>query len=394
MSIKALVSKYKSIGLITSSLLVGAIITFIALPFLTRLYSVHDFGQYGVALAIVSVLSTIANLRLDQAQLVADDADQKSLIFEGSVFPLIFCVLSAGVLSFFFDRSMILAICFGVLSNTVLQSLYNYKFAHEAEVFCAGLNIYRSLIVVVIQLGLPLFMSISLVSSYAVSSVIMLFTVLFYIAIHGLYQVSWSIYKNYKDFIFSNTPHALLNSFSHNLPYYVVSHFIGYQAVGFYAIVERTLRVPINLMSQTIRQFFIRKFKHAHSPREALKSSVFLSLISLPFFALFFVLPESLYLMIFGQHWVGISLYFQILALGYWAVFCNPPSSAYLIAKRNSQQLFKLQIVELIIKFALFAALYMLIDNKMYMLLAVPASLIFYNFAILYVVWSDVGIGF
>ncbi len=367
----------------------GAIITFIALPFLTRLYSVHDFGQYGVALAIVSVLSTIANLRLDQAQLVADDADQKSLIFEGSVFSLIFCVLSAGVLSFFFDSSMILAICFGVLSNTVLQSLYNYKFAHEAEVFCAGLNIYRSLIVVVAQLSLPLLMSISLVNSYAVSSVIMLFTVLFYIAIHGLYQVSWSSYKNYKDFIFSNTPHALLNSFSHNLPYYVVSHFIGYQAVGFYSIVERTLRVPINLMSQTIRQFFIRKFKHADSPREALKSSVFLSLISLPFFALFFVLPESLYLMIFGQHWVGISLYFQILALGYWAVFCNPPSSAYLIAKRNSQQLFKLQIVELIIKFTLFAALYMLIDNKMYMLLAVPASLIFYNFAILYVVWRN-----
>lgn len=389
MSIRTLVSKYQSIGLITSSLLVGAIITFIALPFLTRLYSVKDFGQYGVALAIVSVLSTIANLRLDQAQLVADDADQKSLIFEGSVFSLIFCVLSAGVLSFFFDSSMILAICFGVLSNTVLQSLYNYKFAREAEVFCAGLNIYRSLIVVVVQLSLPLLMSISLINSYAVSSVIMLLTVLFYIVLHGLYQVSWSSYKNYKDFIFSNTPHALLNSFSHNLPYYVVSHFIGYQAVGFYSIVERTLRVPINLMSQTIRQFFIRKFKHADSPREALKSSVFLSVISLPFFALFFVLPESLYLMIFGQHWVGISLYFQILALGYWAVFCNPPSSAYLIAKRNSQQLFKLQIVELIIKFALFATLYACIDNKMYMLLAVPASLIFYNFAILYVVWRN-----
>ena len=389
MSIQKLVSKYQSIGLITSSLLVGAIITFIALPFLTRLYSVKDFGQYGVALAIVSVLSTIANLRLDQAQLVADEADQKSLIFEGSIFSLIFCVLSAVILSFFFDISMVLAICFGVLSNTVLQSLYNYKFAHEAEFFCAGLNIYRSLIVVVIQLGLPLLMSISLVNSYAVSSMIMLCTVFIYIVTYQLYQVSWNSYKNYKDFIFSNTPHALLNSFSHNLPYYVVSHFIGYQAVGFYAIVERTLRVPINLMSQTIRQFFIRKFKYADSPREALKSSVFLSVISLPFFAIFFVLPESVYLLIFGQEWVGISLYFQILALGYWAVFCNPPSSAYLIAKRNSQQLFKLQIVELIIKFALFGALYAYMDNKLYMLLAVPASLIFYNFAILYVVWRD-----
>lgn len=389
MRILSRISKYKSIGLITSSLLLGAIITFIALPFLTRLYSVHDFGKYGVALAIVSVLSTIANLRLDQAQLVADDVDQKSLIFEGTVFSLIFCVITAAVLSVFFDFSMIIAICFGILSNSLIQSIYNYKFAHEAEFFCAGLNIFRSLIVVLVQLGFPLFMTISLVSSYAVSSVVMTIVVLIYMLVNQLYQVSWQSYKNYKDFIFANTPHALLNSFSHNLPYYIVSHFVGYQAVGFYSIVERTLRVPINLMSQTIRQFFIRKFKNQDTPREALKSSVFLSLVSLPLFAIFFILPESLYLLIFGREWVGISLYFQILALGYWAVFCNPPSSAYLIAKRNSQVLFKLQIIELVIKFILLGLLYLCMTNKLYMLFAVPVSLIFYNFAILYVVWRD-----
>ena len=69
-----LVAKYQSIGLITASLLVGAVITFTALPFLTRLYSVHDFGAYGIALAVVSVLSTIANLRLDQALLVTEES--------------------------------------------------------------------------------------------------------------------------------------------------------------------------------------------------------------------------------------------------------------------------------------------------------------------------------
>ncbi len=66
---------------------------------------------------------------------------------------------------------------------------------------------------------------------------------------------------------------------------------------------------------------------------------------------------------------MGISSYFQILALGYWAIFCNPPSSAFLIAKRNSQVLFKLQIVELMIKFALFAGLYVVFADKVYMLL-------------------------
>jgi len=43
--------------------------------------------------------------------------------------------------------------------------------------------------------------------------------------------------------------------------------------------------------------------------------------------------------------------------------------------------------VELILKFVLFAALYAMMNDKVYMLLAVPVALIFYNFSILYVVW-------
>ena len=382
-------AKYQSIGLITLSLLVGAIIIFIALPVLTRLYSVADFGAYGIALAIVSILSTVANLRLDQALLVADEQDKKSLIFEGAAFSTAIAVISGIVISAILNVEMAGAVATGVLTNTLIQSLYNYQFSAHQEYFCAGLNIFRSAIVVAVQLSLPLVMQISLVNSYNLSSVIMIVAVLIYLLKHQLYQVSWQAFKNYQDFIYANTPHALLNSFSHNLPYYVVSHFVGVQAMGFYAIVERTLRVPINLISQTLRQFFIRKFKSTNSNKNAFKASVLLSLMSLPLFAIFFILPESVYLWIFGSEWVGISTYFQILALGYWAVFCNPPSSAYLIAKRNSQVLFKLQIVELIIKFALFAGLYVLCADRIYMLLAVPVALIIYNFAILYVVWRN-----
>ena len=389
--IAKLFAKYQSIGLITLSLLAGAIMTFIALPVLTRLYSVQDFGAYGIALAVVSVLSTVANLRLDQALLVAEEQDKKSLIFEGAVFSTVIAAISGIVISLILNVEMAFAVSTGVLANTLIQSIYNYQFAAHKEYFCAGLNIFRSVIVVAVQLSLPLFMQISLLNSYNVSSILMIVAMLLFILNYQLYQVSWQAFKNYKDFIYSNTPHALLNSFSHNLPYYVVSHFVGVQAMGFYAIVERTLRVPINLISQTLRQFFIRKFKNTESNHAALKSSVLLSLVSLPLFAIFFILPESLYLWIFGAEWVGISTYFQILALGYWAVFCNPPSSAYLIAKRNSQILFRLQIVELLIKFALFAGLYLCLDDKVLMLLAVPIALIFYNFAILYVVWRNKG---
>ena len=387
--IAKLFAKYQSIGLITLSLLAGAIMTFIALPVLTRLYSVADFGAYGIALAIVSVLSTVANMRLDQALLVADEQDKKSLIFEGAVFSTVIAVMSGIVIIVILNVEMAFAVATGVLASTLIQSLYNYKFSAHNEYFCAGLNVFRSAIVVAVQLSLPLVMKISLVNSYNVSSIIMIVAVLIYLLKHQLYQVSWQAFKNYQDFIYANTPHALLNSFSHNLPYYVVSHFVGVQAMGFYAIVERTLRVPINLISQTLRQFFIRKFKSTNSNKNALKASVLLSLMSLPLFAIFFILPESVYLWIFGSEWVGISTYFQILAMGYWAIFCNPPSSAFLIAQRNSQVLFKLQIVELMIKFALFVGFYAVFADKVYMLLAVPVALIFYNFAILYGVWRN-----
>ncbi|HDU8210439.1 lipopolysaccharide biosynthesis protein [Acinetobacter baumannii] len=386
MNPRLLISKYKSIGVITSSLLVGAIITFIALPILTRLYSVKDFGQYGVALAIVSVMSTIANLRLDQAILIAQAEEKKSLIFESILLAILFCIISSGVMVFIFNPLMIFAINFGVLANIFIQCIYNYNFSIENEYFCACLNILRSLVVVIIQISFPFFYNANLLASYLISSLFIILLSLSYIFKYKIYRVGFSSFKGYKDFIFSNTPHALLNSFSHNLPYYVVSHFLSYQVAGFYSIVERTLRLPINLMSQTIRQFFIRKFNTKGDYREALKSSLFLSLVSLPFFLIFFALPESLYSLIFGSEWNGISKYFKILTLGYWAVFCNPPISGFLIAKRRSDILLKLQTVELIIKALFFTLIYSLLDDKNSMLYAIPLSLIFYNFSIYFAV--------
>ncbi len=44
-------------------------------------------------------LSTVANLRLDQALLVADEQDKKSLIFEGAVFSTVIAVISGIVIS-------------------------------------------------------------------------------------------------------------------------------------------------------------------------------------------------------------------------------------------------------------------------------------------------------
>ena len=74
-------------------------------------------------------------------------------------------------------------------------------------------------------------------------------------------------------------------------------------------------------MSQTLRQFFLfANLNDIHTNRGFAKQCD----LSFDFIAIFcsiFVLPENVYLWAFGHEWVGISTYFQILALGYWAVF-------------------------------------------------------------------------
>ena len=99
------------------------------------------------------------------------------------------------VIGFIYDAEIAVAIALGVFANTLIQSIYNYKFAHEAEWFCAGLNIFRSLIVVAVQLSLPLMLNINLLNSYSVSSLAMIIVLLIYVLNQRLYQVSWNAFK-------------------------------------------------------------------------------------------------------------------------------------------------------------------------------------------------------
>ncbi len=64
------------------------------------------------ALAIVSVLSTVANLRLDKLIGGSTTASKKPH-FRRCGFVTVISLLSAGVLSWFFDGPMIWAICSG-----------------------------------------------------------------------------------------------------------------------------------------------------------------------------------------------------------------------------------------------------------------------------------------
>lgn len=382
----AFITRYKSIGIITGSLLITAILSFIALPFLSRLYTVEGFGIYGLALSIISVVSTISSLRLDQAVLVADKSDKASLVVSGSLIAILISLLCFVVLLFFKDLYFCIAVAGGVFANSVFQIYYSYSFSEKKEINCGLLNIYRGLILVAAQLSMPfLIVHSELIYGIYIQS--------FFLIVLSLFAISRAIKNqkidlkktlNFKDFIFINGPHALINSFSHNMPYYFITFFLGHKAVGYYAVVERVLRLPINLLSQVIRQFFIRDFSGKNDleidRKKALKASWFMSLLSAPFFLSLLFIPQDLYIWLFGKQWTDIDKYFGLLALGYWAVFCNPPVSAFIIAKRKSEWLLKFQFVEIIVKVVLALLIYKMYGQDLLILVSISIALIIYNF--------------
>lgn len=381
----SLINRYKSIGIITGSLLITAIISFLALPFLSRLYTIENFGVYGLAVSIISVVSTISSLRLDQAILVAKDTEKASLLVFGILIALLISFICFILLFFFKPFYFCVAVAGGVFASSVFQLLYAYNFSENREYYCGFLNLYRSSSLILAQLIIPLiFSSPELIYGLYIQSVFIItlsVSSAFYLFKNT--KVDINIVLNFKDFILINSPHALLNSFSHNMPYYFISFFLGSKAVGYYSVVERVLRLPINLMSQVVRQFFIRDFSKVENNiadrKKALKASLFMFLISTPFFLILILLPENIYIGILGKQWVGIREYFVILAFGYWAVFCNPPASAYIIAKRKSKWLLRFQIIELFIKISLALLIYYIYDQSVLILLSISVALIIYN---------------
>lgn len=387
MRINNILKRFKSVGIITGSMLIAALIALAALPVLSRLYDSHDFGIYGLVIAFVSVLSTVSSLRLDQAVLVAPEPDRATLAFAGGSVALVVSLAAFLIFLPFKGGFFAGAIGLGVLSNSLLQLNYAILFSYKRDVSCGVLNVLRTLTLVIAQLSLPFFIvgATMLHGLYVQSLVLLALTSILMLRKFKREVFNWSIVSNYRDFVVSNTPHALTNSFSHNVPYYFISYFLGASSVGYYSLVDRVLKVPINVFSQAVRQFYIRDFSvavdQAAAAKNSIAASLFMAAASAPFFIGLSLLPASFFEWIFGSSWTDAGKYFSILSFGYWAIFINPPVSAFIVACRRSDVLFSLQIVELLLKLLLVFIAFAAFGAKVWILAALSVSLVFYNFS-------------
>ena len=142
-----------------------------------------------------------------------------------------------------------------------------------------------------------------------------------------LKSVRWQAIREnlsrYRKFAIYNTPSALLNTVSWQVPSFLLAAFFSPAIVGYYAFGNQLLRVPMNLIGNSIAQAF---YSHAAAANRDgtlanFVENTFRRLVEYSFFPILMltVVSRELFVVVFGAEWAEAGIYVQILSL--WMVF-------------------------------------------------------------------------
>lgn len=307
-------------------------------PILTRIYTPEDFGIYALFLAIMVVISSIVSGRYELAIVLPNEDDDAfniaalCLIIAGSVcFLLLLVIILFGHdISDFLDNPTLyvwlyflpLVILFSAVWNVLNYlntRLQNYKDIAVSQV-------YRSVTLATFQILIGWFKSgvSGLILGQALSSVAANGRLLKNLpSWHSLSRsVSWVRIKanavRYINFPKYTSWAALTNAVSGSMTQMLLSAFYSVKTLGFYALTHRALSMPATLISNAVGQVLLQRASHEKNTSGNvlpvfLKALAVLATISIPVFAVLYLIIEPLFIFVFGVEWAVAGEFAKIM---------------------------------------------------------------------------------
>ena len=339
---------------VTSGSFFGQLVFISTTPVITRIYDPEVFGFFAIYSAIVRLISGISPLRYEMAILIAENKeDVKHLVFISSLFVVFVCFLSYVIISaidlmvgFIIAIGVInshkLPICLGIFFTGMINVLVSLQtqignFNNIASIkFIKPLstsitNIFYGTIIKSSSLGLIigdlmgsflglLFLVIKSIkdmkskSSFHISNI----------------RIKYLL-KRYKSFPLFGTWSVLINSAMIHLPIIIISNFQTPLIVGFYALSNRVLQMPMALFNSGLSQVFLKNASDnkSNSLVGPLVTKTLIRLIMVSIFPIFVILliGEDIFSFIFGENWISAGKYLQILSLWAFSAFLVQPLS-------------------------------------------------------------------
>lgn len=363
------------------------LIGLLLLPVVARLYSPADFGVAALFVAIVAVLSVISSLCYEQAiVLPQDDRDADSLTVVAAIVLIAFTfslMLFVGLPLYYADSASPwlselgywgLLIPAAVLTTGITDILRARAVRRKRfkEIALSDATLALTMPGTRIALGVWQGASVgALIAGYFLG-LLARFSVLVrkkelrldLKLEKGAFQSAYGVAKRYGDFFRYQTPINVIKSLTENLPLFLLGYLYSPAVVGYYALANRLVRVPVTMASQSIRQVYLHKVAGVVNEKRLaagplLKTTTVLFAVGAPLFGALFFFAEDLFQLILGDNWADAGRYVEILSPWLLAALVVTPASASFVVLGKQASLFRFQLVMSVGRLGVFLVAYL-----------------------------------
>ncbi len=330
----------RNLATLASGTVIGQALVLLSAPVLSRLYTEADFGILGVYISVVTILSSISSLRLEQAIPMPEKDEDAALLLRLTLAITFWFSLIAGLLIWLMRGPIVQwkdepelvrylwLIPVTLLGLGVYRSLTAWAVRGEIYKRLAYTRVSRAIGQVLVQVGLGFLMHgpFGLILGNAAGQ---------WTGITSLWQPVRQafirlqsqpgdyvrLWRRYIKFPLYSTPSALLVTIPRQIPNLLFFDYFGAGEAGFLFFATRILRQPSGLLSESISQVFLGRAARLLNEDPAKLSSLYFKtvqrmlLISLIPATILITAGPWLVHWIFGQRWDGSSFYVQIMAI-------------------------------------------------------------------------------
>jgi len=364
----------KNVAKLVSGTASANVITVLFLPILTRLYSVDDFGQFQLLLSVALIITVISTLKYEMTIPLPKNKSDSDALFLVAFLCLIFISSGLFIILYYFGKPILNLfdaghlsayrwwISFAVLFGGGFE-LMNYVYMRN-KLF--GLMAkYRILQVAIIQ-GISLAYGVvspdfsGLLYAYLAGNgfVAIIMYVKSNVSIKHV-KIRYALYQamRFKKFPMINAPMALVNTFSMQLPVFMLSAYFSPEIVGFYMMANKMITMPMNLISRSVGRVYyqsassaIHKGKYRilrifnQTVRRIVKVGIIPAIIILVF-------SPTLVTIILGAQWSQAGVFMQIMIPWLFFQFINLPISTTFSLIRRQEIGFLLIVISVFAKY-------------------------------------------
>lgn len=376
---KEWIARYKSSAFIRNVFTLAAgsglaqIISIAFSPILSRLFDSGEFAVYAVFFSWVQQISVGAALRMEIAiPLPAEDKEAVGLTRLAIRIALITTMLTMlGVLFWWFAASaygfdplpgFYVLLPFTMLTSVLMQ-VFNFLSTRWGSFrYNAAARIISNVVIALVScfLGWMEWGAVGLVlglfAGQSIGVLFMFFSVRKRLKQFGNEQnhlpgYNKGLLKKYKEFIWINTPHALIDTLQLSGTVWMLHAFFSDDAVGWFFLSWRVLKMPLTFVGSAVYQVFYSKASQEYRQGKNLRSSIRkiylqMFLLGLPVCLVLLAFGPSLFAFVFGEEWRGAGEMSRILSIWLFANFIVSPVSCMAMIAGKQKQAFLIAIAE------------------------------------------------